>query len=73
MMQTMNVTLTVDGKYKQTRLSKGETKSGNIVYKVINLPVELKSVKIMEWLNQVSLARVSDFVIDYTNNGRKMR
>ena len=67
-MQTLNITLTESGKYKHTKLPKGETKGGNIVYEVINIPDELNNTQIMAWLNQVSLARVNNYVIDYNLN-----
>ncbi len=67
-MKTLNITLNENGIYKHTTLPKGETKGGNIVYQVINLPDELNNRQTMAWLSQVSLARVNDFVIDYNVN-----
>ena len=71
-MRTINITLTADGKYKETKLPKGETKSGNIVYQVINIPDDMIMRDIMKNLRIISLAKVANYVIDFSANRRSL-
>ena len=64
-MQTLHVTLTEDGRFKQTNLPVGETKDGNIVYRIINIPDDVKSGQVIVWIRMLSPNNIKDYTIDY--------
>lgn len=71
-MKTINITLTESGKYKESKLPKGETKSGNVVYQVINIPDDMVMREVMKNLRIISLAKVVNYVIDFSANRRSL-